>query len=740
MKARRRNGRVSRLLKRKPVRRILKWVAILVSLPVVALILLCLYYGIWALSFDFSRITQMPQTSFIYDRYGYVIQRLYEEHRIIVDEDDVPVVLKEAIIAKEDSRFYFHPGFDPIAIARSLAINVAAGGIETGASTITQQLARNSAGMFEKTLDRKLKELFLAIRIEAALSKDQILVSYLNRIYFGAHVNGIGAAADAYFGKEVKDLDLTEAALLAGIIAAPNAFTPWNNPEMARQVRRTTLLRMADQNYISRERAEEAAQEPLVLRPLMDLPGTYLVSVVREFLPDYIDEELLFRGGLHIHTTIDLAFQQSARQSLQDGLEAVERMPGYTNTTRAQYLKMRRTSSLRPNYLQGAFVAISNADGGILSLVGGRQFEESRFNRVVDGRRQVGSTIKPFVYAHAFNVLNATAFTEVDHSRFDLRTASDDTPRVGEDPEWITLRQALESSDNYAAMRTGLTAGVDSFAFFMSRLVDSPVRPLPSTLLGASELTPLELASAYTIFPNYGVQLKPYLIRRIATGDDTTLFEHIDERRRILSPGVAFQIHDLLAGVVDRGTASSLRSRHGIKVPLGGKTGTTNAYKDSWFAGYSNEVTAVLWVGLDQPRTILPQGYSSRIAVPIWARIMKPAFEHYPAEPFYPPDGVRKARQKKEEKFLWIFKSTRIDGPPEYIRDEQRDGALLRINEDVVAEAAPVEEEPPLLKRVWNWVFSPEPDDQFESYGEEEPRALINDTPETDAPEAVPVE
>jgi membrane peptidoglycan carboxypeptidase len=720
--------------------KVLKVTLAILAVPVLLVVMACIYYAGWALSFDFERVTRMPQTSFVYDRNGYVIQRLYDEHRILIDADDIPVVLKQAILAKEDSRFYYHPGFDPIAIARSVLINILAGDIETGASTITQQLARNSAGMFEKTLDRKLKELFLAIRIEAALSKNEILIHYFNRIYFGSHVHGIGAAADAYFGKSTADLTLSESALLVGIIAAPNAFSPWNNPDKAREVRAYTLERMVDCDFITEEEATAAAAEPLALRPLVDIPGTYIVSVLRDFLPDYIDEEILFRGGLHIHTTIDLAFQQSAVNNLRDGLEAIERNPGYRNTTRTRYLQLKRASSLPPNYLQGAFVAIDNADGGILSLIGGRYYEESRFNRAIEGRRQIGSTVKPFLYAHAFNVLNCTAFTEVDHSTFDLRQASEDTPLVGDNPEWITIRQALQTSDNYAAMRTGLAADVKAFCYFMSTLVESPVRPFPSSLLGACELTPLELASAYTIFPNYGVQLKPYLIRKISTKDDTVLFEHIDERKRVLSPQIAFQIHDLLAGVVDQGTASSLRSRFGIKVPLAGKTGTTNAYKDSWFAGYSNEVTAVLWVGLDQPTTIMPRGYSSRIAVPLWAGIMKPSFEHYPAQPFFPPDGVRKARQKKEEKFLWIFKSTSVDGPPEYVRDDQREGALTRIDDNVEIGPLPDEAKPSLMKRIWNWVWQPDPDDHFEDFGEEEPRAIIHDTSETDAPRAEPVE
>lgn len=713
---------------------------VILAVPALLLAIVCMIYAGWALSFDFERVTRMPQTSFVYDRNGYVIQRLYEEHRILIDGEEIPEVLRQALLAKEDSRFYYHPGFDPIAITRSLVVNLLSGRIETGASTITQQLARNSAGMFEKTLDRKLKELFLAIRIEAALSKNEILVHYFNRVYFGGRVHGVGAAADAYFGKKTADLDLAESALLVGIIAAPNAFTPWNNPEKAREVRAYTLRRMKECGFITAEQESTAAAEPLALRPIVDIPGTHVISMLHDYLPDYISEDILIRGGLHIHTTIDLAFQESAVENLRAGLEEIERRPDYRNTTRARYLELRKNSSLPPNYLQGAFVAIDNADGGILALVGGRHYEESRFNRATEGRRQIGSTVKPFLYAHAFNVLNCTALTEVDHSTFDLRTASEETPLAGKKPEWITIRQALQTSDNYAAMRTGLAADVSAFSYFLSSLVESPVRPLPSSLLGACELTPMEMASAYTIFPNYGVQLKPYLIRKIATADETILYEHIDERKRVLSPQVAFQIHDLLAGVVDQGTAAALRSRYGIKAPLGGKTGTTNAYKDSWFAGYSSEVTAVLWVGLDQPATILPSGYSSRIAVPLWARIMKPAFDHYPARPFFPPEGVSKARQKKEEKFLWIFKSTKVDGPPEYIRDDQREGALVRIDDDVEIGPLPEESRPSLVKKIWNWVWKPSPADRFEDFGEEQPRARIHDNSETAAPKAIPVE
>ncbi len=713
-------------------------------LPLTLLLIVCVLgviaagYTIWALSFDLDRVSRMPATSLIYDRNGFVIQRLYEEHRILVGKEDIPDVLKHAILAKEDSRFYWHPGVDPLAILRSGFINLFSGKVQTGASTITQQLARNSAGIFDRTIDRKLKEMFLAMRIEAAFSKDEILTFYLNRIFFGGNLYGVGAASEAYFGKHPRDLNLEESALLAGIIAAPNAFTPWKNPARAREVRAFTLDRMAEEKFITTVQAKAAAEKSLSLRPIIDLPGTYITSVVRDMLPDFVTEEILFRGGLHIHTTIDLAFQKTATEALQSHLNRVEKNQGYPHTTRAEIISKTTDFTRSPPYLQGAFVAVHNADGGILCVVGGRHHDESTFNRALLSRRQIGSTVKPFVYAQAFNVLNATALTEVDRSAFPLQNARPGMPLTGTPPDFITVRQALETSNNYATMRLGLASGVDTFSYFFSRLTGTAIPAYPSTFLGACELTPLELAAAYSIFPNYGVALEPYLIQAIRTHDGTLLFEHIDNRRRVLSPQVAFQIHHLLDGVVTQGTGRALRATYQLQGGLGGKTGTTNDYKDAWFAGYTSEITAVVWVGFDQPKTIMPGGYAGRLAVPLWGDIMKPAAAHYKPQAFLPPPGVHKAQRKSEETFLWIFKKESVNGPAEYVRDEQRGNALFRLDDSL--DMRPLEPESKSLpRRAWEWIFPPTLDDQFRTSEEEIQRAEIYDNVETEAPRAEPV-
>ncbi|MEM6820512.1 MAG: transglycosylase domain-containing protein [Verrucomicrobiota bacterium] len=713
--------------------------ALFVGSILLLVLAVCAYYGLWALRFDMERVSRMPATSIIYDRNGYVIQRLYDEHRILVGTEDIPEVLKHAFLSKEDSRFYWHPGVDPIAVVRSLLINIFSGEVQTGASTITQQLARNSAGIFQRTIDRKLKEMFLAVRIEIAFSKDEILGFYLNRIFFGGNINGIGAASEAYFGKHPRDLNLEESALLAGIVAAPNAFTPWKNPKKTREVRAFTLDRMVDQKFISREQADLAKKQPLKLRPLIDLPGTYVTSVVRDMLPTFVNKEILFRGGLHIHTTIDLAFQKAATLKLQEGLTRLENTQRFPHPTRAAYLRTNPDFSRQPPYVQGAFVALSNVDGGIMAIVGGRHFDESTFNRALLSERQIGSTIKPFVYAHAFNVLNCTAFTEVDKSAFPLQTVGPQLPLAGDSPEFISIRQALQTSNNYAAMRLGMASGVDSFSYFMSQLTDRSIAPFPSTFLGACALSPIDLASAFSIFPNYGVALEPYLIRRINLHDGRLLFEQIDERRRVISPQVAYQIHDILAGVVSKGTGRLLRSKYKLQNGLGGKTGTTNDYKDSWFAGYTSEITSALWVGFDQPKSIMPAGYASRVAVPIWGEIMKLANDAYPPKEFYPPPGVQKVQQKKESTFLWIFKTESVGGPAEYVRDDQRGSAMARLDDSYVPEVF-VPEEKSVMRRAWEWVFPPEQKDVFKETGEETERAIIHDTFETEAPKAAPVD
>ncbi|HEY8965924.1 MAG TPA: transglycosylase domain-containing protein [Candidatus Methylacidiphilales bacterium] len=636
------------------------------------------YYLAWAVAFDLNRVKEMPLTTTIYDRNGAVLRQVYEENRQWVPSEAIPDVLRKAVVATEDRRFYLHPGVDVVSIVRAAARNVLHGRISSGASTITQQLARNSAEMSERTMGRKLKEIALALRIERAYSKDEILTLYLNRIFWGRDCYGIGSAADAYFGKKPADLTLPEAAMLAGIISGPNTFSPWRSPAKAHQAMERSLGRMVERGYITEKQRQEALAEPLALRPLRQVPASYAAAEAVSEATRLLGEEIVRKGGLKIETSVDSAFQQTAEAEIERQLAEVEAQPGYGHTTRAEFLQSlgEREASGIP-YLEGTFVAIGNRDGGILALVGGRNFSESRFDRALYSRRQVGSTAKPFVYANAFNTLNASAATLVDWSPYDLRTATvGKTPLQGPQPDFVTFRQALATSNNYASVRIVLASGVDSYAHLFGKATGTAIPPYPSSALGACEVTPLRMTSAFSLFPNGGVRIEPWLVKRITGPKGEVLYEHKDKRETVLSSGIAFQLTSMMQAVVDEGTGNGLRLM-GLKGDIAGKTGTTNDYRDAWFIGFTSEVTAGVWVGFDKPSRITGDGYGSRIALPIWGRIMAEADQHYLPQPFAPPAGLFR------EGVLSFFGG----GDGAWLRDDQRDGYLQKIGDDTITAA-----------------------------------------------------
>lgn len=635
------------------------------------------YYR-WAQEFDMEQVTKMPETSFVYDRNGEVLQRLFEEYRLPVTSEEIPDRLRHAVIATEDERFYLHFGFDPISIFRAATRNVFSGRIGSGASTISQQLARNSANIFERTLPRKIKEVFLAMRIEQQFTKEEILTLYLNRIFYGSRVYGIGAAAESYFGKKPGELTISECAMLAGIISGPNSFSPWHNPELAREARDRSIHRMLEEEYITPEEAKAALAEPLHIRPRMDIPSSHAVSAILDALPEGFDSNITTTGGIRIYSTIDKPFQEAAEKGLNEALTGIESERSFPHQTRKKYLSEEPGSRSNPEYLQGAFVAIHNEDGGILALVGGRSFEESSFNRATFGERQVGSTLKPFVYANLFDQRNAAAFTLINVGEFDLHQP--DFAFSSGKNNFVPIRQALETSNNFASMRAVLAGGVEEFADLVQRASGQPIPAFPSSALGACELTPLQLTSAYTVFPNQGVLIEPHLISRIESADGEILYRHYDQSERVLSEETAFQVVSILKGVVDHGTAARLRHRYGFKKePLAGKTGTTDDYKDGWFVGFNRNVTAGVWVGLDQPQRIMYAGYSNRTALPPWAAIMKEGLRLYPSEDFEPPPTLKLAQRTEETSFLF-FKSISKKGQPEYVPMEKETSVLAKVD------------------------------------------------------------
>jgi len=554
----------------------------------------------------------------------------------------------KALLTREDSRFYWHGGIDWISVARAAQVNWKAESIEQGASTLTMQLARNALDLdLDRTYGRKLLEAALAKRIEWRFSKDEILELYMNRIYFGSGLYGIERASQGYFKKPARDLTLSESALLAGLIRAPSNLSPFRNPEDAVAERDVVLHRMAEERRITREEADAAKLEPIRLRPENERVAEldYVKEAVHRELDLLLDPKRIEAGGLTVRVTIDRGLQEAAEAALGKRLQEVEQLPGYDHPHWNPRAKPGDPE--QANVLQGAIVAIDNETGGTLVLVGGRDFATSSFNRAWDAKRQVGSTFKPFVYATAFSHGILPGAWESDApvslpggNGRSWTPQNSDGGNLGTQP----LKVGLIRSRNTMSVRLGMRIGVDTVretaraAGLGDQLPDSPV-----ALLGAFEADPWTLTAAYTIFPNQGIRKRAYLISRIETREGEVVFANTPLTFPALSPGAAWLTAQVLGEVIaEGGTASSARTTLGLDFPAYGKTGTTDDYRDAWFAGFTGKVTCGVWVGFDQPTTIMSRGYGSKLALPVWVDVMKHAHAHgHPAAELSPPGQLQ---------------------------------------------------------------------------------------------------
>jgi penicillin-binding protein 1A len=597
-----------------------------------------LVYGFWASGYDIAQVKEMPQRSTVFDRYGQLYSRLQGENRIVVKRAEVSGNFVEALLAREDTRFFSHRGIDPIGIARAVVRNLSSGSAREGASTLTQQLARNTFGLSAKTAHRKLLEAFLAARIEQHYGKDEILEHYMNRIYFGAGVYGIETAAQAYFGKSAKNLSLGEAALLAGIIRAPTYFSPRKNLKGALRQRDQVLARLVKLEKISEQEAAMAKATPIVLtkRPRLMLQENFAMEAVRDELDTVLTEAQRDEGGMKIYATIDPALQRAAEQALEAQLRKIEQRPGYAHPTRAQFAVLPDEEKARTPYLQGAVVVIDNASGAIRAIVGGRDFGESPLNRAREARRQIGSTFKPFVYAAAFRrgLLPGGSIDDGPIRRGEIEGAptwqpgnSDGTYRG-----LLPAEEGLVLSRNTMSVRVGQQATLPAITALAAACGFEEVPKQPAIYLGAFEATLLEVTSAYSVFPNLGVWRRPYLIERVLDQEGSRVPVALPGARAALDPGVCWEINNALTKVMERGTGASVKAEGFSKV-CAGKTGTTNDYVDAWFVGYTSSLTCGVWVGLDLPKTIVSKGYGATLALPVWADVMA-AGEKYPARAF----------------------------------------------------------------------------------------------------------
>jgi penicillin-binding protein 1B len=555
---------------------------------------------------------------------------------------ETPRLLINAVLAAEDRRFFEHGPVDPTSLARAAWANVRSGRVAQGGSTITQQLVKTRLLTPQRTMLRKVQEAWLALLVEYRYPKNQILEAYLNEIYLGQRdsqaIRGMGAAARVYFGKEVHQLTTGEAAALAGMVRAPNIYSPAADLEKSRIRRNAVLARMREVGVIGVDEYNRARTEPMrvVAWSASGLSAPYFVDAVRQELEQRFDDsDLRGRPNVRIATSLDLVLQRFAEQAMARGLDRLE-----TTTPRVRQTKG------SPG-LQAALVAIDPATGEIRALVGGRDYRTSQFNRALLAHRQPGSAFKPFVYATALHPKNGrprfTAASIVDDSPVTIQVSTGSwTPRNYEDRYEgpVTLRRALEQSLNTATVRIAQAVGPDDvLATAQAFGLGDNSSAVPSIALGAFEVTPIELARAYTPFANGGLRAGAVTAVRavqLGNGRVSPPTSHA-EPVRVISPAEAYVMTALLQGVIRSGTGAASQGSS-VFGDVAGKTGTTNEGRDAWFVGYSPRLLTVVWVGFDNGQ---PHGMSgAQAALPIWADFMRQAQAAYGARPFTVPEGV----------------------------------------------------------------------------------------------------
>lgn len=558
------------------------------------------------------------------------------EKRRLVRFNDIPKVLVHAVISAEDKRFFEHAGFDPIRIIRTAWVDLTQNR-RYGASTISMQLARLLWLSRDKTWKRKALEALITLQLEQKLTKEQIFEYYANQVDLGQRksfaIHGFGEAAQVYFGKDIRDLRLEEAALLAGLIQRPNYLNPYRHPERAIQRRNVVLGLMRDNGYITELQYLEAVKAPLRLaeggEESSDAP--YFVDLAYDELQENFSELDFQANSYRIYTTLDMKLQRDALEAVQIGIREVD----------ALLAKMRRKYP-EP---QVALVCLDPRTAEVKALIGGRSYAQSQLNRAL-ARRQPGSAFKPFVYAAALN----TALEGRDPVITPVTQVVDEpTTFYYEDREYtpnnfrqqfngpVTLRFALAKSLNIPTVKFAEMAGYQAVADLAEAAGLKGVKPTPALALGAYEVTPLDIAAAYTVFSNEGTWVQRNLIREIRSADGSLIHQYQPVTRQVLDPRIAYMIVNLMEEVLRSGTGAGVRSR-GFLLPAAGKTGTSH---DAWFAGFTSKLLCVVWVGFDDNQELPLEG--AKAALPIWAEFMKRAHRHREyrgVQPFSPPDGV----------------------------------------------------------------------------------------------------
>lgn len=587
-----------------------------------------------------SRINDTPATE-IFGADGRRILTI--GGRETVNLDDVSFAFIQAILATEDHRFWDHRGINKLRTLKALWVTLFEPGRVQGASTITQQLAKNLFFSFEQTYIRKFRELLVSLQIEAQFSKQEILETYVNQIPFGVGAYGIGEAARTFFGKSASELTLAEASLLAGLPKSPTRYNPLRYPERALARRQVVLQRMVDSGMISQQEAIDAGAAPLELRTQARSlrVDSYFLDAVMKTLEETYTPEVVYHGGLKVFTTLDVGLQQLAETALQAELDRLEsQMKTDADNT--------EPSAENDNGLQGALVAVDVNTGAVKALVGGRDFFQTPYNRALQNHRQPGSGFKPFLY---YGVLEKLGKTPAD-VMVDKPVA---IPVAGK-PAWkprnfertyegeMVIKKAFAYSVNTVAAQLVAALGPESVIQTARRCgITSPLNPVYSVALGTFGVSPLEMASAYATFASGGVRHPPFWVRRVEDVSGRVLQEHIITGERMLNESITYQLVDMMTGVIDEGTGNVVR-KMGFSLPAAGKTGTTNGYNDAWFTGFTPNLSTSVWVGFDRGQGMRDKNGAGitggRGAAPIWARFMKQATQDEPPRAFMVPSDI----------------------------------------------------------------------------------------------------
>lgn len=566
------------------------------------------------------------ETSYIYDIDGDLLYSLHDEaNRDVVDLDDISPHLKRAVLAIEDSYFYTHRGINVSSVGRAVLANLQAGEIVEGGSTITMQLVKNLFLSPERSISRKTAEAVLSLRLEQIFEKDQILEMYLNQVYWGHNTYGVETAAQSYFNKPASELTLAEAAMMAGLIQAPEQYSPFVNYGLAKQRQATVLGRMRQLGWITAEEEAAAKAQPLLIGEITSFrtsTAPYVTEAVVQELKEIFGNEAVLKGGMRVQTTVDMDLQQIAKETVRRNHAALRQRGVYAD--------------------QMALVAIDPRTHFVKAMVGGVDYNSSQFNRAVQAQRQPGSAFKPFVYYAAFasgrytpdSIIQDTPVSYPDGYNY-YSPRNYDGSFMGS----ISIRKALELSRNVPAVKLGQEVGVNRIIEICRLLgIESPMEPVISLPLGAVDLTPMEMAGAYATFASNGWHSDPTFIVQVTDSSGNVLLDNTPKPQLVLDPWATASLTDVLQGVIARGTGTAAQ----IGRPAAGKTGTTDSQRDVWFVGYVPQLATAIWVGNDDYSPLGAGATGGGVVAPIWQDFMEQALADVPVEGFRQPSEFAK--------------------------------------------------------------------------------------------------